>query len=111
MASKTPASVLEQTHRDRDTLGAQEIQHQRPTPAERRQLDTMWVLHRAVVESRKIALLKFLDPAQPGQIIALPIAEAVIDAPQTLAINYPGFHVRIRQRKRAHALPFKLRAG
>jgi len=25
--------------------------------------------------------LKFLDPAQPGQIIALPIAEAVIDAP------------------------------
>jgi hypothetical protein len=35
--------------------------------------------------------LKFLDPAQPGQIIALPIAEAVIDAPQTLAINYPGF--------------------
>src|SRR5438876_6921608 len=54
MASKTPAFVLEQTHRARDTLAAKEIQHQRPMPAERRQLDTMWALHRAVAESRKI---------------------------------------------------------
>ena len=54
MASKTPVFVLEQTHRVRDTLAAIETQHQRPTPAERRQLDTMWALHRAVVESRKI---------------------------------------------------------
>src|SRR6476659_10557025 len=54
MASKTPVFVLKQTHRDRDTLAAQEIQPQKPTPAERRQLDTMWAIHRAVVESRKI---------------------------------------------------------
>src|SRR5262245_5348959 len=54
MASKTPAFVLEQTHRARDTLAAKEILQQRPMPAERRQLDTMWALHRAVVESRKI---------------------------------------------------------
>src|SRR5882724_565077 len=54
MASKTRAFVLEQTHRARDTLAAREIQHLRPTPAERRQLDTMWALRRAVAESRKI---------------------------------------------------------
>jgi hypothetical protein len=55
--------------------------------------------------------LKFLDSAQPGQIIALPIEEAVIDAPQTSRSIIPAFYVRIRQRKRAHALPFKLLAG
>src|SRR3954447_24943974 len=55
MASKTPTFVLEQTRRDRGTLGAQDIQHQTPPPAERRQPDTMSALHRAVAESRKIA--------------------------------------------------------
>src|SRR6266404_3261545 len=54
MASKTPTFVLEQTHRARDTLAAKEIQPQRPMPAERTQLDTMWPLHRAVAESRRI---------------------------------------------------------
>src|SRR5262249_49564733 len=54
MASKTPAFVPERTHRDQDTLAAKEIRHQKPTPAERRQLDTTWAIHPAVVESRKI---------------------------------------------------------
>src|SRR5205809_7916029 len=54
MASKTPAFFLEQIHRARDTLAAKEIQHRMPTPVERTQLDTMWALHRAVAESRKI---------------------------------------------------------
>jgi hypothetical protein len=40
MALKTPAFVLEQTAQDPDMLAAQEIQRQKPTPAERRQLDT-----------------------------------------------------------------------
>src|SRR3954453_22775354 len=61
MASKIPALVLEQTHRDQDTLAAKEIQHQRPTPAEHRQLDTRWGLHQAFAESRKIVREADLD--------------------------------------------------
>src|SRR4051794_7212871 len=54
MASRIPAFVLEQTHGDPDRLATKEIQHQRPTPAEHRQLDTRGELHQAVAESRKI---------------------------------------------------------
>src|SRR4029453_10666348 len=54
MASKTPAFVLEQTLRARDTLAAKEMQPQSPLPAERRQLDAMVPLRRAVGESRRI---------------------------------------------------------
>jgi len=48
--------------------------------------------------------LKFLDPAQPGQIIRA-VAEAVIDAfnPRD---QFPAFNVRLQQRKRAQPLPF-----
>src|SRR3982751_5646782 len=55
MASKKPVCVLEQPHPDRNTLARREKQHQRPTPAERTQLDTMSALHPAVGENRKIA--------------------------------------------------------
>src|SRR5262245_39074734 len=56
MVSKIPPFVPEQRHQAQDTLAAEEIQPQRPMPAESMPPDTMWGLHQAAAESRKIAL-------------------------------------------------------
>ncbi len=50
--------------------------------------------------------LKFLDPAQAGQIIPADSRGSYRCAPQSSRSIFPAFYVRVRQRKRAHALPF-----
>jgi hypothetical protein len=52
--------------------------------------------------------LKFLDPTQPGQIMRA-IAEAVIDVPSILAINFPAFNVRVTATKTRARFAFHFR--